>query len=224
MSKEYLQQPIIPVGAVDANLGIFLEDFNRAKRGAAAGTGSDYHVRLRPDAGLRGDLGLEIQTKGTTPASNDYASYTEKFGTALSQYMEVSMSVMFPSVANAFTFEIVISVPSGKDTHGLQFGARIIQSSGNIDVLTGSNAYTNVDTVAQLAADDWNIITVGIDRINQTYETLRWNQESFDPASNTPYDEGSNDNTQQFVAKITANSANQVSAYIDTIIVRSQLS
>ena len=224
MSREYLKQSIIPVGSLDANFGIFVEDFSFAKQGAKAGTGTDYEVSLDPTGALRGSCGLKLQTKTTTPADNDYVSYTQIFGVVLSQFMEFLVFVKFPSIASNFTFDFVVSVPSGADVHGLQFGAQIILSSLAIKVLTGSATFTAVDTISQLAANDWNILQVGIDRISQKYVTLRWNHEDFDPSANSVHDEGAVDNTMDFTPKLTVNAATQRACYIDNILIRSELS
>lgn len=223
MSKEYLRQPIIPVNAVDANLELYVEDFNNGKPSTKAGTGSDYEALLSPDAALRGPLGLNLKTKATTPASNDYVSYTQAYAMALSQYIELAVFVRFPSIATDLIFEITGSVQAQQNTDGLQFGARVVTSNENIDVLTGSATFTNIGTVTTIVANDWNVLQVGLDRITQKYVILRWNGEDLDPSAKACYDEGSADATVNFVLKLTTKGATQNQAYIDTLLARSAI-
>jgi len=173
MAQEYSERKLIPPAKITIPFHIFYEGFEDTLKGAQLGSGTDWIVRRNPAYKTAGDYGLELQTKETTPAANNFVRTTLYSPIAAANIYKVAIAVLVPETYNDFYFDLTFANPYTSISSFWGPALRIKFDTGVIQVWTSAGAYETIATLGDLGYGQWVYVEMILDFKNKKYKSVK---------------------------------------------------
>ena len=218
MAREYLTKAVIPPHGITESEFLFIEDFEGTFDWITGGDSTNRIVAKAPEAALRGNFGLLIDTGDAIDAHVAYAD--KKFW--LKSSPKVLMEAQFKAPAGITALGVIAAVglitEDGNYIAG--YAVKVNLADGDICIYDQSDAWVSIGNLGPLTANSWYSVEIEADVKNTKYSKIRMRNKELDASTKTPLKGPLDINTNYVTLEAKNVGAYQAKVYFDNIIVR----
>lgn len=183
------------------------------------GTGSDFAVDKGQNLVFNDDYSLDMITRATSPAADDYVAAYRNFPPIFEQGFKVTLLVAFSDVTHIASFTIELNLDNTTDW--LKSAIKYDNSDNKFYYLNSSNSYVAISADTHIFFDNnWAKIEFAVNFISPKYLTFKINDEEYDLSANAVYEAATRAYSNAEIGLVTVVSSDQrPRTYIDDVLI-----
>lgn len=219
MGLEYIR-PTVSLN-YPAPYGNFLlfDDMEKLLKWTGYGTGADFAVTRAQNLVFNGDYSLDMITRATDPAADDYVAAYRNFPPIFVNGFKAEFVIAFSDVSEIDNF--VIDLTFDNVTNWLKSAIKYQTSDNKFYYLNSSNSYVAVSANTFVFYDNfWTKLELSVNFSSPKYNYFKVNDTKYDLSANAIYAAATRSYLSAELGLLTyVNSNQRPSTYIDDVLI-----